>query len=106
MSVKQRKSSEHSSLQLNLVVKSGKYTLGINQAIKTIRDGQAKLVLLSNNLPPLVSSQIEYMCAIGGTTVKNFASSSKELGIALGKKYNVGVMSIIDPGDADLKYFE
>lgn len=39
MATKVRKTQDSSSLQLTLVVKSGKYTLGVNQAIKAIRNG-------------------------------------------------------------------
>eukprot|EP00703_Trepomonas_sp_PC1_P002796 JAP93810.1 Ribosomal protein L30 [Trepomonas sp. PC1] len=101
-----RKTQESSSLQLTLIVKSGKYTLGVNQAIKAIRNGQAKLVILANNLPTLVSSQIEYLCMLAKVTVNKFPSSSRELGIALGRPYNVGVMAITEGGDADLRQFE
>jgi ribosomal protein L30E len=38
-------------------------------------------------------------------TVNKFPSSSRELGIALGRPYNVGVMAITEGGDADLKQF-
>ncbi|CAL6012341.1 Ribosomal_protein L30 [Hexamita inflata] len=39
-------------------------------------------------------------------TVNKFPASSRELGVALGKPYNVGVMAITEAGDADLKTFE
>eukprot|EP00704_Kipferlia_bialata_P007751 g7751.t1 len=44
---------ESLSLTLALVVKSGKYSMGFNQALKNIRSNKAKLVLISNNTPAL-----------------------------------------------------
>ncbi|GIQ89711.1 ribosomal protein L30e, partial [Kipferlia bialata] len=44
---------ESLSLTLALVVKSGKYSMGFNQALKSIRANKAKLVLISNNTPAL-----------------------------------------------------
>ena len=78
----------------------------MNQAIKAIRNGQCKLVILANNLPTLVSSQIEYLAMLSKCNVNKFPNSSRELGIALGKPYNVGVMAITDGGDANLDSFE
>jgi len=97
-----RKAQESLSLTLALVVKSGKYALGTNQAIKSIRDGKAKLVLIAQNCPGLVKSQIEYLCMLASSPVQIYSASSRELGIAVGKQFNVSVMTILDAGDADL----
>ena len=97
-----RKAQESLSLTLALVVKSGKYALGTNQAIKSIRDGKAKLVLIAQNCPGLVRSQIEYLCMMSHVNVHTYSASSRELGTAVGKQFNVSVMTILDPGDADL----
>lgn len=53
-----------------------------------------------------MSSQIEYLAMLSKCNVNKFPNSSRELGIALGKPYNVGVMAITDGGDANLESFE
>jgi ribosomal protein L30E len=43
-----------------MVTKSGKYVLGYKQTLKTLRNGKAKLVIISSNTPTLRKSEIEY----------------------------------------------
>lgn len=97
-----KKAQDSVSLTLTLVVKSGKYTLGTDQAIRNIRDGKAQLVFMANNCPPLVKSQVDYLCHLSKTPVRVFAGSSRELGIAVGKQFNVSIMTVLEAGDADL----
>eukprot|EP00331_Platyophrya_macrostoma_P023143 CAMPEP_0176447620 /NCGR_PEP_ID=MMETSP0127-20121128/25173_1 /TAXON_ID=938130 /ORGANISM="Platyophrya macrostoma, Strain WH" /LENGTH=56 /DNA_ID=CAMNT_0017834167 /DNA_START=62 /DNA_END=229 /DNA_ORIENTATION=+ len=49
---------ENINTKLALVMKSGKVALGTKSALKTIRNGKAKLVFVSNNCPPVRKSLI------------------------------------------------
>jgi len=49
----QKKSVESINSRLALVMKSGKVLLGYKQAIKSLRHGKAKLIIIANNTPPL-----------------------------------------------------
>ncbi|KAK4689062.1 large subunit ribosomal protein L30e, partial [Tremellales sp. Uapishka_1] len=99
---KSAKSSENINSKLQLVCKSGKYTLGYKQALKQLRSGKAKLILISKNCPPLRKSEIEYYAMLSKTNVHHYDGSNVDLGTAAGKLYRVGVMSIQDGGDSDL----
>jgi len=57
---KMTESLESINSGLQLVKKSGKYVLGYKQILKMIRQGKAKLVILTNNCPALRKSEIEY----------------------------------------------
>jgi len=50
---KQKKAIESINSRLALVMKSGKYCLGLRQTLKTLRQGKSKLVIIANNTPPL-----------------------------------------------------
>ncbi|TNJ27709.1 Ribosomal protein L30 [Giardia muris] len=97
-----RKTQDSISLMLTLVVKSGRYALGTSQAVRYVRDGKAKLVFMADNCPPLVRSQVDYLCHLARTPVHVYTGSSRELGVALGKQFNVSVFTVLEPGDADL----
>ncbi|WVQ99362.1 60S ribosomal protein [Kwoniella sp. CBS 9459] len=99
---KSAKNSESINSKLQLVVKSGKFTLGYKQALKQLRSGKAKLILISKNCPPLRKSEIEYYAMLSKTNVHHYDGSNYDLGTAAGKLYRVGVMSIQDAGDSDL----
>jgi len=103
---KSTKTSENINSRLQLVVKSGKYTLGYKQALKQLRSGKAKLILISRNCPPLRKSEIEYYAMLSKTSVHHYEGSNVDLGTAAGKLYRVGVMSIQDAGDSDLLQVE
>jgi large subunit ribosomal protein L30e len=67
-----------------------------------LRSGDAKLILVANNCPPLRKSEIEYYAMLSKTTVHHFSGSNVELGTACGKLYKCSVMTIIDAGDSDI----
>lgn len=50
---KTKKSSENINSRLAMVMKSGKFALGYKQALKSLRSGKAKLIIIANNTPPL-----------------------------------------------------
>ena len=65
---KTKKSSQDNiNSKLQLVMKSGKVSLGLKSALKNMRSGKAKLVLISANTPPLRKSEIEYYAMLVST---------------------------------------
>ena len=70
--------------------------------MRAMRNGQAKLVLISNNCPAIRKTQIEYMAILGGSKVLHFEGNNVELGTALGRLFGVSAMVITDPGDSDI----
>ena len=88
--------------KLSLVVKSGKYALGFKSTLRTIREGQALVVFISDNCPRLQKSQLEYYGFLSKTPIHIFSGNNNALGTACGRLFGVSVMTIIDAGDADL----
>lgn len=88
--------------RLALVMKSGQFTLGYKSTLKTLRQGKAKLVIISNNTPQLRKSEIEYYAMLAKTGVHHYTGNNIELGTACGKYFRVSVLSITDPGDSDI----
>ena len=62
--------------RLALVMKSGKYNLGVKSTLKTLRAGKAKLVIIAANCPPLRRSEIEYYAMLGRTAVHHYSGST------------------------------
>lgn len=88
--------------RLQLVMKSGKVSLGLKTTINSLRVGKAKLVIISNNCPPLYKSFIEYYAMLSKTGVHHYHGDNNDLGTACGKLFRVGCMAVIDPGDSDI----
>ncbi|EHB08025.1 60S ribosomal protein L30 [Heterocephalus glaber] len=83
-------------------MKRGKYMLGYKQTLKMIRQGKAKLVILTKNCPALRKSEIEYYAMLAKTGVHHYSGNDIELGTACEKYYRVCTLVIIDPDDSDI----
>ncbi|KAL6047994.1 ribosomal protein L30 [Balamuthia mandrillaris] len=99
---KQKKAQESINSRLALVMKSGKYTLGYKSTLKSLRQGKAKLIIISNNCPPLRKSELEYYAMLAKTGVHHYQGNNIDLGTACGKYFRVSSLSITDPGDSDI----
>jgi len=97
-----KKAQESINSRLALVMKSGKYTLGLKSTLKTLRKGKAFLVIISDNCPALQKSEIEYYAMLAKTGVHHYSGNNIDLGTACGKYFRVGTLAITDPGDSDI----
>ncbi|KAF3447317.1 hypothetical protein FNV43_RR12503 [Rhamnella rubrinervis] len=89
---KTKKSHESINNRLALVMKSGKYT----------RLQDRKLIIISNNCPPLRKSEIEYYAMLSKIGVHHYNGNNVDLGTACMESISVSCLSIIDPGDSDI----
>jgi large subunit ribosomal protein L30e len=87
---------------LGLVTKSGKYSLGITQTLKSLRNGEAKLVICANNVAPTQKSVIDYYAMLSNCDVLQFDGDNVDLGTACGKYFRSSVVAIIDPGESEI----
>mmetsp|Transcript_5691 Transcript_5691/g.11068 ORF Transcript_5691/g.11068 Transcript_5691/m.11068 type:complete len:108 (-) Transcript_5691:80-403(-) len=102
VSKKAKKQQDNMNSRLKLVMKSGKAILGYKNAMKSVRKGKAKLILIASNCPHLRKSEVEYMAMLAKVKVHHYAGDNIGLGTACGKFYNCSVLSILDGGDSDI----
>ena len=76
--------------------------IGYRNTIKSLRSGQAKLILIANNCPAIRRTELEYYAVLAKADVHHFDGNNLELGTALGKLFAVSAMIISDPGDSDI----
>lgn len=81
---------------------TGNVTLGLNETLKDILSKKAKLVVLADNAPEAVVSQIEAAAANTRVPIYRYGGKNTELGPACGKPYSVAVLSVVDAGDSDV----
>merc|ERR1719331_2994552 len=99
---KTKKAQESINSRLQLVIKSGKYSLGYKSTLKQLRAGKAKLVIISTNCPPLRKSELEYYSMLSKCHVHHYTGTNNDLGTACGKYFRVSCLSILDAGDSDI----
>lgn len=94
--------AENLNSKLSLVMKSGKYVLGYKSTLRTLRSGQAKLIILSNNCPTVRKAEIEYYAVLAKAKVVFYQGNNISLGTACGKYHRCSTMAILDAGDSDI----
>ena len=99
---KKKVKGENFNSKLALAIKSGKALFGMKECMKAIRRGESKLVIISNNLPNLNVTEIEYYAFLASSLTYHFKGTNIELGTACGKFHRVAAVAIIDPGDSDI----
>ena len=99
---KTKKTIESINSRLQLVMKSGKASLGYRTTMKSLRSAKAKKVIIASNTPPLRKSEIEYYAMLGKCAVHHYSGNNSDLGTACGKYFRVGTLAITDAGDSDI----
>lgn len=80
MAKAKKKTTDNVNARLNLVMRSGKYTLGFKSTLKTLRSGKSKLILIASNTAPLRKSELEYYAMLAKCPVHHYQGNNNELG--------------------------
>ncbi|MEM0086876.1 MAG: 50S ribosomal protein L30e [Candidatus Micrarchaeaceae archaeon] len=87
---------------IRLAVDTGKVAIGAKEAIKTMNDNTAKLVIIASKGKKDVIGDILHMCSISGLKLVQFKGGSLELGAACGKPYPINALAIVEPGNSNI----
>lgn len=75
-------------------VKSNKVILGYNESVNYIKSNQPKLVVIANNLPVSLKSEIENSIKVSKTKMEVFDGTSVDLGVICGKPFPVSTLIV------------
>lgn len=89
---------------LRICVKTGKIVIGKKSVIKTLRTGQAKLLIIANNLPRTLEDELRHHISLQNRKIDTFVypGSSWDLGNQAGHPFMISSMLIENPGDSKL----
>jgi large subunit ribosomal protein L30e len=89
---------------IKVAYKTGKMLYGKTQVLKQIRQDPFKMVIIANNCPDELITQLTYYNSLidNSIFIHRYKGSSWELGLAMGKPYMISVIGINDFGDSDL----
>lgn len=88
--------------QIQIAVKTGKVTLGVEEALDAARFSRAKLLIVSSNCPAEYKSDILQYAKQSSVPIFNYPGNSLDLGAACLKPFVVAVLSIKEPGDSEI----
>jgi len=101
-----RKKVKEFDIDTNIKVayKTGKISYGRSQVLKQIRQTPFKMIIIANNCPKELETQIKYYNTLieNSVFIHTYKGSSWDLGLAMGKPYMISVIGINDFGDSDL----
>ena len=88
---------------IETALKSGKYKFGVKDTIRSARIGDAKLIVLANNVPERFQGDIEHYAKTSDVPIIHFEGSSKELGEEVcGRLHFVSAIAFNDLGYSEL----
>jgi large subunit ribosomal protein L30e len=88
--------------EIRQAVTSGKVILGPDKGLKSLKLGQAKLVILSLNCDEIVRADVECYAKLAGIPFHIYPGDSTELGLACGKPFLVNVVTVVDAGSSNI----
>jgi len=101
-----RKKQKVFDIDMNIKVayKTGKIIYGKNSVLRELRKSAFKMIILANNCPKELVSQLNYYNKLMDNKLffHEYKGSSHELGLACAKPYWISVIGVVDPGDSEL----
>lgn len=89
--------------KLPLAIQTGNVLFGFKQCLKSLMSTECKMIVLSANLPALKRRQLEYYAYLNNNVpIYSFKGSNNDLAQSCAKFFRVGVLSILNDGEADL----
>ena len=82
------------------VIKKGTVKIGEKETKNAVKNGNAKLIIVSNNCPYI--KEINKIAKDKSIPVYNYSSSGIDLGYACGKNYSVSSFVVIDDGETSV----
>ncbi len=90
------------SKEIRQAIATGKVVIGADKSLKTLKRGQAKLVIVASNCKPDVLADIEHYVRIANAPVHTFDGNSGDLGLACGKPFLVSVLAVVEEGNSSI----
>ena len=89
---------------IRVAYKTGKIVYGKNNVLKHLRGSLFKLLIIANNCPTELESQLNYYNSLmkDNIYIHKYKGSSWDLGLACAKPYMISVMGVVHEGDSDL----
>lgn len=92
--------------EIRKAAETGRVMIGTEKSIKTMKTGEAKLVIVAENVPQKTREDIEYYSQLSGIRIRTFEGSGMELGTLCGKPFVISVVAVISAGESNVLMVE
>ncbi|MGD8565336.1 MAG: 50S ribosomal protein L30e [Candidatus Bathyarchaeota archaeon] len=83
-------------------LRTGKVEFGANNALKNVKTGKTKMVVLASNCPETIRAAIENYSQLAGVPLIIYKGSSTDLATLCEKPFIISALSIKEPGDSEI----
>lgn len=92
---------------ISTTVKTGKAVFGAKEAMRSVKSGKARMIMVASNTPFFTKDNLEHNGRLSGIPIVTYKGNSFDLGRICGKRFPVGTLTVKEPGDsAILKLIE
>ncbi|MFH0849182.1 MAG: 50S ribosomal protein L30e [archaeon] len=88
--------------QVKILMRTGKFSFGANEALEAAKSGRAKIIILTSNCPEPDRSDIMRYAGMSGVPTYASDVTSSDLGIICEKPYVVSALSVSEAGDSEI----
>jgi large subunit ribosomal protein L30e len=88
--------------QIEIVVRTGKVSFGVKEALDAARSAKGRLLIMASNCPEPHKQDILQYAKQSSVPVYNYQGSSVDLGGACLKPFLVAVLTVKEPGDSEI----
>lgn len=81
--------------ELKELISGGRVAVGAKTVLKSLKRGEAKLVIVASNCREDVLMDIQHHAKIAGVKVETFDGDSNALGLACGKPFAVNALAVL-----------
>ncbi|MEM3291296.1 MAG: 50S ribosomal protein L30e [Saccharolobus sp.] len=86
--------------ELKTLLKTGKIIFGAKKAIKYIKTGKIKMVIVASTLRGDLKEDILYYAKISNIPVYEYKGSGWDLGTLCGKPFMISTIGVLDEGES------
>ncbi|TFF94367.1 MAG: 50S ribosomal protein L30e [Promethearchaeota archaeon] len=92
-------------INIKVALKTGEIVYGKNQVLKNLRKNPFKMIIVANNCPYDLMSELEHYNSLleNKIYIHKYKGSSWDLGLACAEAYMISILGIYDFGDSDLQ---
>jgi len=83
-------------------MKTGRVELGLDTTTKAAMTGRARLIIVSDKVPPDRLEDLRHYTSLSGTPMIVYRGNSADLGRTCRKPFQISSVAVIDPGDSSI----
>ncbi len=87
---------------LRQAMRTGRVELGLDTTIRSAMTGRARLIIVSDKVPPERLADLQHYTKLSGVPIVRFDGSGADLGRVCRKPFQVSSVAVIDPGDSNI----